>query len=244
MHGSQLRVLTQPNAGPAAARNAGIAASNADIVAFIDSDCIASPNWLEQLVETLVRTRADGVGGVIVGADSPRLVPQYLEAVGFYRQRVRNGQVDYLLTGNAAFRRDALKAVGGFTVKPGVWVEDVDLSFKLQAQGYKLAVADDAVVTHFGSPQSLRQLARGIFRYGRGSYALSDQWNGRRKPVKEFVRHSGAVILAPLLAARLIPRVGWRKALQFCPIIACEHAAFAYGLLSAWLDDRFGTAAR
>ncbi len=47
--------LRKANGGPASARNAGIKAAIGDIVAFIDSDCSAEPDWLSQMVEVLER---------------------------------------------------------------------------------------------------------------------------------------------------------------------------------------------
>src|SRR5512133_2543872 len=44
------RVISQPNAGPAAARNTGVRASCAPIVAFTDADCVPEPEWLQQML--------------------------------------------------------------------------------------------------------------------------------------------------------------------------------------------------
>ncbi|HEV3000586.1 MAG TPA: glycosyltransferase family A protein, partial [Solirubrobacteraceae bacterium] len=44
------RVVTEPVANRARARNAGIAAARAPLVAFTDADCVAAPGWLEALL--------------------------------------------------------------------------------------------------------------------------------------------------------------------------------------------------
>ena len=232
------RIIQKANGGPASARNAGLKASEAEIIAFIDSDCVAAPDWLEKLISTLVTAEAAGVGGPVLGAEITSLVADYLEASKFYRHRVRNGKVDYLITGNTAFRRMALLDVGGFRTIGAGGSDDVDLSFKLQQAGYKLVTTDTGAVVHHGSPQTVRELWRSLYRYGRGNYIMSSGWRGRRSPLVEFVRHAGAVALSLLLALRLRRRVGLQRALKFWPLVVVEHIAFDYGMLAAWLEQR------
>lgn len=44
-------VLNQTNAGPASARNRGVGSSKGRLVAFIDDDCVAEPDWIERMME-------------------------------------------------------------------------------------------------------------------------------------------------------------------------------------------------
>ena len=53
--------------GPGAARNAGLAAVDTELVAFLDSDCVAPPGWLERLGRHFADPN--------VGAVAPRVVP-------------------------------------------------------------------------------------------------------------------------------------------------------------------------
>lgn len=223
------RVLRKANGGPASARNAGIRASTADVIAFIDADCVADPDWLESVVRPLADGAA-GVGGPLRNVAPRGWVTGYLDACQFYRQRTRNGVVDYLLTANVAFRREALAQVGGFAERPGVWAEDADLSFRLKQEGYALLLASGGAVTHFGSPGSVRGLARELYRYGFGAAALSRAWRNGRTPTTELIRHGGAAVLAPLLALRLRRRVGLARAMSFWPLITLEHLSFCWGL--------------
>lgn len=56
-----------PKPGVATARNAALAATDADLIAFLDDDEIASPGWLTALVEAREALRADVVFGPIQG---------------------------------------------------------------------------------------------------------------------------------------------------------------------------------
>lgn len=229
-----LRVIQKANGGPASARNAGIRASTAEIIAFTDADCIAAPDWLEQVVGILAASDAAGAGGPIANCVPAGWVASYLTSGRFYRHRVRGGEVDYLLTANVAFRRAALLDVNGFSELDGVWAEDADLSFRLRQARYQLLLARQGLVTHYGSPVSVRSLVRELYRYGHGSAIRSRGWmNGRRTPIVELVRHLGAVALAPWLA--LAPwragRVGFWRALSFWPLVVLEHSAFTAGVV-------------
>lgn len=228
-----LTVVQQPNGGPASARNAGIRASQGEVVAFIDADCVAAPDWLAQVVGVLVATEATGVGGPLLNVAPRTWVSRYLDAAAFYRHRVRKGQVDYLVTANVAFRRSALIALGGFAEREGAWCEDADLSFRLRQSGHRLLLSPGGTVTHYGSPATLRSLARELYRYGYGNFVLSPNWQNGRTPLMEITRHGGAVVLAPALALRFIRRVGLWRAASFWPLVVVEHAAFTVGLLSA-----------
>lgn len=224
-------VLQTPNGGPASARNHGVEASSGDIVAFIDSDCVAERDWLASLTELFVTNDVAGVGGPIINISPPGWVSNYLQAAHFYRHRVRRGTVDYLVTGNVAFRRSALLAVGGFAADKGVWGEDADLSFRLRQSGYILLLAQRGTVTHFGSPTSLRGLIKELYRYGYGSSVLARTWSRARQPDVQLIRHAAAVALSPALALSYTRSVGLLSAISFWPLVAVEHIAFCAGLI-------------
>lgn len=228
----QFRVIQQQNGGPASARNTGFQASSADIVAFIDSDCVADPHWVQSLVDALSTDEASGAGSPIVTGTPERWISRYFQSTGMYRHRARRGKVDYLITGSVAFRRKALIEVGGFQTAQGIWVEDVDLSYKLTQAGHKLTVTDKGKVHHYGDPSSIGHLARNLFRYGFGNAMLSKSWQGKRKPWKELIRHAVAVALSPWLAIRYARRAGriwW--AIPFTLYVVVEHSAFIIGML-------------
>lgn len=226
-----LHILQKPNGGPASARNAGIRSSEADVIAFIDSDCVAEANWLAALTDALIPSDAAGVGGPLVNIASSGWVSCYLNAAAFYRHRVRRGKVDYLLTANVAFRRLALLSVNGFSEVEGAWGEDADLSFRLAQSGYTLLLTEQGIVAHYGAPKTIRSLFKELLRYGYGNYILSRNWRNGRTPARELMRHGGAVVLSPLLALSYVRRVGLWQAITFCPLIVIEHTAFMAGLI-------------
>ncbi|MEN8164388.1 MAG: glycosyltransferase [Acidobacteriota bacterium] len=61
-----VRVITKANEGADLSRNRGITESSGNIIAFIDSDCVAPGNWLEILVGVLEKDPSAVVGGRVI----------------------------------------------------------------------------------------------------------------------------------------------------------------------------------
>ena len=77
-HGIRL-VRHEENRGLSAARNTGIRAARAPIVAFTDDDCVPAVDWLERLLEAYdVSDDAVGIGGEVTALQRTRLIHRYL----------------------------------------------------------------------------------------------------------------------------------------------------------------------
>jgi glycosyltransferase involved in cell wall biosynthesis len=201
-HGAH--VIRHPeNRGLAAARNSGVAAAAAPVVAFLDDDCEAEPGWAEQLLAGYA-DRITGVGGPIRPVASGRFLPGYLRrnnplrpqerdlARGdslpyrFYRYLAREWkQPDesarrevYSFAGaNMSFRRDAVLRAGGFDERFRFGGEELDLCMRLgrmEPESGLLLVPDAQVIHHF--VPSLRDCLRRSRAYGRGSARLYRKW--------------------------------------------------------------------
>jgi GT2 family glycosyltransferase len=144
-----IRLVTTPNRGPAAARNAGIQATSGPLVAFIDDDCAPAPDWLLRLTRPL-RDSDDqlaGVGGRVRPAPPTNWVSRFC-AVTEYSSGVQQDFVN-AATANACYRRAVLERVDGFDEgfrHPGG--DDPDLSARVRAAGFRLEFVADAVVYH------------------------------------------------------------------------------------------------
>jgi glycosyltransferase involved in cell wall biosynthesis len=100
-----VRVVNQPRPGAAAARNAGWLAARGELVAFLDSDCIPQPGWLEELVAALDGAPSAGaVGGRIDAAPPTGVLQRYAERAGYYFDQesgLRTRSRPFLLIGNS-----------------------------------------------------------------------------------------------------------------------------------------------
>ena len=120
-----VRYVFEPRRGVSNARNAAVAASSATIVAFTDDDQDVAPGWLSAIVGAFRdHPDVDVIGGRVlptwltapptwVGA--PRWGPVSVIDRGPASFRVSKDRWMCLPGGNAAWRRDALLALGGFS---------------------------------------------------------------------------------------------------------------------------------
>lgn len=107
-----LRMLA--NGGPGLARNAGAASAAGDYVAFIDSDCVARPDWLESMVAQL---DAEGVGAVTGGYAGPLtndFLPVLQDRVLRVRQATLPRRIGSTISSNLVCRRNFFVGAGGF----------------------------------------------------------------------------------------------------------------------------------
>lgn len=156
------------NLGPGEARNAGAGVFHstampgrvngrgalAPLLAFLDSDCVPAPNWLETLVSVLEEPLLAGVGGGVRGLDPQSWIGHYEAACAslFMGEQagpaaLPRGRVPYLPACNLLLRRDAFEAVDGF--RAGMRLgEDVDLCWRLAAEGHALFYYPPGEVRH------------------------------------------------------------------------------------------------
>ena len=106
--------------GLSGARNTGLASTDASVIAFLDDDASAAPDWLERLEPGYQDTRVLGVGGFVAPvwqAGRPAWFPQEFDwVVGCsYRGLPESaGEVRNMLGCNMSFRREVFEVVGGF----------------------------------------------------------------------------------------------------------------------------------
>jgi GT2 family glycosyltransferase len=159
-----IRCLNEDGTGPARARNTGWRATDADLVLFLDDDCVVSEDALVKLVAAL-----DGNGAV--GADIRPLTKGGISArlthlEGLSRHGLDDGRVRYLAMAAALFRRHELEDTGGFDESFGRAAgEDVDLCYRLVRRGVPLAVAPGSIVWH-EDRSGLVALWRTYYRHG------------------------------------------------------------------------------
>lgn len=163
-----------------AARNTGIREASGEVIAFIDSDCVATSDWIRSLVKYYSDINIGGVGGQILPYinHKPRsIIEKYAISAKCYptypykteKPIVLNRQRGILLAGvlftaNASYRKSILDELGGFdeNLKSG---GDIDMSYRVQDIGYKLIWDPQAIVYHI-QRSTCKDLIQQYFRYG------------------------------------------------------------------------------
>jgi glycosyltransferase involved in cell wall biosynthesis len=156
-----VRGLAQPrNAGPAAARNRGFDAARGDIVLFLDDDIAAAPDLLATHLRLHGESNDDRLGilGRVDWDPSLEVTPfmHWLDRSGLqfgYDTWLKEGPVEppyaAFYTCNVSLPRALLVASGGFDERfPYAAYEDMELAFRLTAQGFHLDYRPAAQAFH------------------------------------------------------------------------------------------------
>ncbi len=148
-----IRVLShETQQGVALCRNSGAEAARFPLLAYIDSDCVASPVWLKELVPIFQRADVAAVGGMIRAYERESMLGRYEDVrsslfMGNRPQEVSlTGSLQYLPTANFIVRRERWQQVGGFA--PLTFGEDVDFCRRLLAHNAHIRYVPQGVVYH------------------------------------------------------------------------------------------------
>ncbi|MFT4083594.1 MAG: mycofactocin biosynthesis glycosyltransferase MftF [Nocardioides sp.] len=206
------------NLGPAGARNAGLAEVTTPYVAFVDSDVVADAATLTALAAHL-RDRAVALVGPLVRSrprgesDGGRV--HWFErfdaevsslALGRRACSVRPGAaVGWLPSACLVGRTATLRAAGGFTARMRVG-EDVDLVWRLVAEGHRVRYDPD-LVAHHDTRTTVRGWLGRKFVYGSGGAELAAR-HGRNGAPAVMTLSYAATAAAILLARRWSPLAG------------------------------------
>jgi O-antigen biosynthesis protein len=148
---SYVRIISQPNKGLSVARNVGAEAATGEIVAYTDSDCVADPDWLTYLVATMERKQLVACGGPNFPPPEDSLVPSAVAVApgGPTHVLLTDETAEHIAGCNMAFRRDTLRALGGFDPTYRAAGDDVDMCWRFQDAGHTIGFSPAAIVWHF-----------------------------------------------------------------------------------------------
>jgi len=179
---ARARLIRRQGAGPAAARNAGVAEAGAEVVCFTDDDCEPAPDWARALAAPILAGEAASTAGTTVVGEGASAADRAWQAIVDHLQS-RAAEPDspspgFAATANLACSRRLLEELPFDESFPAAAGEDRDWSARAAARGMAPRSAPAALVVHrpgLGARAFLRQQ----YRYGRGAVRYRSAAAGR-----------------------------------------------------------------
>lgn len=244
--------LNEENVGLSQSRNNALQHATGDVVALLDDDAVADPDWIAELVAGYERTDALAVGGRMVPdwvAGKPEFLPaEFYWLVGVTHrgfgepgEEVRN-----TFGSNISFRREVLEALGGFDPEVGrrgdanVQAEETVLCARMREEfGHGVLYEPDAIVAHkvFEFRTRPRWLLERAFWQGYSKRAMkelvpTDAGDEESRFLRRLLFSFGPDRLCGLLASPTVP-----KAKRFVALWAFT-AAVGFGYLYGTIKYR------
>ncbi len=166
----EVRVIRSAvNTGPAAARNRAVAEANGDILLFLDSDVCVPPDTIQRVIDRF--DQEPEVDAVIGSYDDqpgqPDFLSQYRNLLHHFVHQHASEDASTFWSGCGAIRREALLSCGGFDERyrrPSV--EDIELGYRLKAEGRSIRLDKSLRVKHLKKWTIRDVLRTDIFQRG------------------------------------------------------------------------------
>lgn len=169
-------LCNEKNLGANASRNKGSHHARADLVAFLDSDCIAAPDWIEQFIPVFEDERIGAASGLV--EDSPISNVWELMFSGTHRFD-RRGPISRITSCNLCVRRalllghkweedfsdNAVDAEGATDTSFSGRCDEEGLYLAMKAVGWRMVAEPSAMVEHV-HPYDRKSLIRQAFHGG------------------------------------------------------------------------------
>jgi mycofactocin glycosyltransferase len=178
-----------------ACRNLAARQAKGEILAFIDSDCVADPSWLNDLLPAFRDPAVGAVGGLVdayfeeKGLDRYEKVKSSLQVSTWHKRSSEQERHFYVPSCNLLIRRELFRKLAGFREDLHVG-EDVDLCWRLQKIGMAVEYKPVGKVYHKHRNQ-IWPFCRRRFQYGTSEPVLQQLHPDRTKrlllPLPEFL---------------------------------------------------------
>jgi glycosyltransferase involved in cell wall biosynthesis len=185
-----IRILQQPNSGPAAARNRGIATADGKILLFLGDDMWPRPDLVGRHVAFHRANPEPEVAllGQVVWALEAHASPlmEWLNSAGiqFAYQFIEDAKAvppTFFYTSNVSVKAALVRSQGGFDEAfPDAALEDTEFGLRLGAAGMRLVYEPDAIAEHY-HPVDLPGTLDRITKIGRSARLLVTRfpdWRG------------------------------------------------------------------
>ncbi len=223
------RVVALPTrSGLAAARNAGVAACECEVVLFLDDDAVASDDWVERLSTAIDRPDVLGASGMSVplwqAERPPWLADEFLWTLGcsYAGQPTERAQVRNVYGGCCGLRRKLFTELGGYDPRLGRSAasagggEEAELCLRARARWPQATFAyEPAAQIHHtvpGERLTSRYLLRRAYDEGRMKATVASLQPGALRPERAFAAHLPRAFVRQLALGLSGDRHGFARA--------------------------------
>ena len=183
------------------ARNIGISEAKGDIVAFIDADCIADRNWLEEILSAHQSPHM-AIGGAISNGTPDRCVAWaafFCEFSQWMPNRHRRYMTD-IAGANMSYKREVFAEFGRFI--EATYCSDTDFHWRLGQSGHRLLFVPSIVVYH--------RYLEDWKRYLNHEYEHGQSFARVRVKSRRFSKYKrlAYVLCSPMIALKILLKIG------------------------------------
>ena len=245
-------VVILENTGPkglSGARNTGAAAASAGIVAFLDDDAEAAPDWLERLTALYDDPDVLAVGGRVVPEWETSRPDYFGEELDWIVGCTHRGmpkvaaEVRNVIGANMSFRSQVLDVVGGFNTSLGrqnslpLGCEETEICIRavIGTPGGRVVYEPAALVRHFVPAQrgTLSYMLRRAWSEGISKAMVSKIVGHKRAlgPERRYVRS----VLPRAVAGGILGRIrgtdaaGFRRAMAVIAVLTVTTCGYIRG---------------
>jgi glycosyltransferase involved in cell wall biosynthesis len=171
-----LTFRSQQNAGPGRARNHGVSLASGRYVLFIGDDTVPEPQFLANHAKTHRDSGDDPLLACLgyTGWPSGERVTAFMDYINdfglqFGYKLIHHGQIvpfNFFYTSNISLDRELLGAEPFDTTFPAAAWEDIELAFRLDAEGLKIRYNANAITRHYHQ-MTVDSFARRQYTVGR-----------------------------------------------------------------------------
>lgn len=173
------------NSSVAIKRNVAAAHANYNILFFCDSDCIVTPDILNQHIQSYEMENIGAVAGpVILQGEENKFNTMLMDTAWCtaFSQPLSVPFLEWGVTANFSIKQNVFKEIGGFNQKfpskPGG--EDVDIGFRIRDGGYLIKSAPQAIVYHSNKTWlKIKDVSSRLFSYGKSNVLVVKEHNKR-----------------------------------------------------------------
>lgn len=187
---------------PGAARNKGISIADSEIIAFIDSDCEARMNWIDEIAKAH-RSPCPAIGGTIANR-APANLTAWAAYFCEFNQWIPNQDEKWIPdfpAANISYKKEVLDKIGPFM--EGVYCSDTDLHWRLGKCGLRIRFVPSITIAH-RSIEKLNKFLKHEFFHGQSFARLRI----RLENFSNF-RKFLYVAFSPLIPVKLFLRAGY-----------------------------------